>query len=603
MRALFAGLSVAAGLLLNAVSGTADPLPPFDPGKLPFDKRIPLPDFSALPAARCTGLLSLSLPHGRITEAHVVPAGSYHPPGTPADFNLPGLPKFCRVAGQATPTRDSLIKFEVWVPFDGSYRQRYLQVGNGGFSGAVVYTGLAEGIRRGYATASTDDGNQVFGSAEFAAGHPQKIIDYGHRALKETTDKAKLIVTTMMGRVPDRSYFHGCSNGGRQALMEAQRFPEDFDGIAVGAPANYFTHQFASFAWNARQIYRPPGDPSLEPLLQASRVPILSNAVRAQCAGRDGGLASDRFLTNPPACRVNFAPIQCTGSSIAACLTPTEVGIVQRLYTGPTHTVSGQQIFPGLEPGAEGHPLNWPLWLTGVPRLDGSGTNLSTQAFFGWGFFGYFVHGTLAYDIRTLNYSTDIDQVDADFGPALNAIDPDLTPFYERRGKLLQYHGFDDAAVAPRNSINYWGSAWTKMKQVRPALRRSDFDNFYRLFMVPGLGHCEGGPGANEFGNGVRGSAMDAEHDVMLALERWVESGVAPDRIIARHRRPDFERPLCPYPQLPRYDGVGVSSVASSWSCSIPPLIVKPDILLPKQAWKGPVPLPPMPKQRFRPGG
>lgn len=601
MRASLICLWAIAGLLLNAALGAAGPLPPFDAGKLPFDKRIPLPDVSPLPAARCTGLTALALPHGRINEAHVVPAGSYHPPGTPPDFILPGLPKFCRVAGQATPTRDSLIKFEVWIPIGGTYRQRYLQAGNGGFSGGIIYTALAEGIRRGYATASTDDGNQEPGSAAFAAGHPQKVIDYGHRSLKETTDKAKLIVSTLMGRGPDRSYFHGCSNGGRQALMEAQRFPEDFDGIAVGAPANYYTHQFSSFAWNAQQIY-PPAPAPPEPLLHATRVPILSAAVRAQCAGHDGGLASDTFLTNPPACHVNFAPIQCAGPATDACLTPAEISIVQRIYTGPTHAVSGVQIYPGLEPGAEGQPFNWPLWVTGLPK-PGGGSNLSAQALFGWGFFGYFVHGTPAYDIRTLNFSTDIDQVDTDFGPALNSIDPDLTPFYDRGGKLLQYHGFDDAAVAPRNSINYWGSVWAKMKQLRPAFRRSDFDGFYRLFMVPGLGHCEGGPGANEFGNGPRGAVLDAEHDVMLALEHWVEHGVAPARIVARHRAPNFERPLCPYPQLPRYNGVGNSSVAANWSCVVPPFVIKPNILLPKPVWKGPVPLPPLPKDRFKPGG
>ncbi len=601
MRASLICLWAIAGLLLNAALGLAGPLPPFDAGKLPFDKRIPLPDVSPLPVARCTGLTALALPHGRINEAHVVPAGSYHPPGTPPDFILPGLPKFCRVAGQATPTRDSLIKFEVWIPIGGTYRQRYLQAGNGGFSGGIIYTALAEGIRRGYATASTDDGNQEPGSAAFAAGHPQKVIDYGHRSLKETTDKAKLIVSTLMGRGPDRSYFHGCSNGGRQALMEAQRFPEDFDGIAVGAPANYYTHQFASFAWNAQQIY-PPAPAPPEPLLHATRVPILSAAVRAQCAGHDGGLASDTFLTNPSACHVNFAPIQCAGPATDACLTPTEISIVQRIYTGPTHAVSGVQIYPGLEPGAEGQPFNWPLWVTGLPK-PGGGSNLSAQALFGWGFFGYFVHGTPAYDIRTLNFSTDIDQVDTDFGPALNSIDPDLTPFYDRGGKLLQYHGFDDAAVAPRNSINYWGSVWAKMKQLRPAFSRSDFDGFYRLFMVPGLGHCEGGPGANEFGNGPRGAVLDAEHDVMLALERWVEHGVAPARIVARHRAPNFERPLCPYPQLPRYNGVGNSSVAANWSCVVPPFVIKPNILLPKPVWKGPVPLPPLPKDRFKPGG
>ena len=244
--------------------------------------RVP-PNFPQINTLRtsCKDLNALKLTGGKIIKAEIVPAGTFMTPTSPS-IPLPGLPKFCRVVGVATPTGDSTIGFEVWIPYDGSYRHRYLQVGNGGFSGDIVYGALAEGIRRGYATASTDDGSQMHGSAGFVLGHPQKVIDYGFRALKETTDKSKFIIHALMGAEPERSYFHGCSNGGREALMEAQRYPNDFDGIVAGAPANYFTHQFAAFVWNSVKIY-PPG--SVIPNLPPALLGVLSSAVQAQCAG------------------------------------------------------------------------------------------------------------------------------------------------------------------------------------------------------------------------------------------------------------------------------------------------------------------------------
>jgi feruloyl esterase len=243
------------------------------------------------------------------------------------------------------------------------------------------------------------------------------------------------------------------------------------------------------------------------------------------------------------------------------------------------------QIYPGLEPGAEAFPFNWPIWITG-PAFE---YPFSLQAKFGSQFFWHFFGNPTLADLRNVDVPVRVAEADTRFGMILNAVETDLRPFYDRGGKLLQYHGFDDAAVAPKNSINYWSGVSSRMRTL--GLTRADIDNFYRLFMVPGLGHCLLGEGANEFGNGIRGSAMDSRHDLMLALERWVEHGVAPERLIARHREPFFERPLCPYPKLPRYNGSGVATDAANWSCvaprsfqtKVPPFEPRPPFRVPIQ--------------------
>jgi Tannase and feruloyl esterase len=566
--------------------------PPALPGP-PLTRKLPpgLPgDFFKLrpPAfGDCTRLTRLVFPNGRVVSALIIDGGTFDPPG---DAPLEeGLPKFCRVTGTASTERGSLINFEVWIPFDGSYRSRYLQVGNGGFSGVVPYGALAEGIRRGYAAAGTDDGNPTPGSAAFAREAP-KLRDYGYRAIKETTDKAKSIIQEAMGAGPRRSYFHGCSNGGRQALMEVQRYPGDFDGVLAGAPANFFTHQFISFAWNTRANYQPA--PSLAKKILASHLPILSNEVRRQCAGTDGGLASDKFLTNPLACRVNFAPITCgAGGPPGTCLSEEQIETVKAIYDGPRYTAARGQIYPGLAPGAEDYPWNWPVWVTGVPA-----PAFGFQTQFGGGFFAHFVHGVDLYDLRNVTYgAADVAGVDDRFASILNSTEPNLSAFYDRGGKLIQYHGFDDAAVAPRNSIDYWASVEQRMREVRRRFGRADLDGFYRLFMVPGMAHCWAGLGATAFGNAERGSAMDATHDAMLALERWVERGIAPERIIAKSSvfvpGPAFERPLCPYPKLPRYNGRGDARNAANWSCAVPSLFPKrpADLIEPRPPFRVPI--------------
>jgi Tannase and feruloyl esterase len=531
---MFAAAAIAFGCSSSVL---AEPRPPF-PQEVRPDLRWRLPA-----AALCEGLRDLTWEDGsRIVSAAVVPYNA-----------TTRVPRHCAVRGIATPTSDSIITFEVWIPFDGrSYRNRYLQLGNGGFSGGIPHDQLRYGVQRGYAAAATDDGNQVLQSPAFVVGHPEKVIDYGHRSLKQTNDKAKDVIAALMGARPERSYFEGCSNGGRQALMVAQRYPADFDGIIAGAPANYFTHQFASFAWNAQKIYAPG---SVTSRLRPSSVSILSNEVRRQCAGRDGGLATDRYLTNPLLCRVNLGPITCAaGASTASCLTPAEAGIVRDLYAGPMHATTGEQIFPGLEPGAEDHAGNWGPWITGPVGASPFGL----QALYGSGFFGAFVNNTTApFDVRPMDVSAAIDVADARFAEVLNSTDGDLRAFHDRGGKLIQYHGFDDAAVAPKNSINTWASVAARMRSVRPGFMGANLNGFYRLFMVPGLGHCFGGDGANVLlGDPVTGARLDAGHDLYAAIERWVEAGEAPSRLIASHLEGaavTFQRPVCAYPTMPAF--------------------------------------------------
>lgn len=547
---------------------------------LPPDATIarPLEKFRPLTRIACGALTGLSLPNARVTFAELVSSGNFSVPGTPAGEppTFTGLPEFCRVVVVSRPTSDSVIGIEVWIPTE-RYRNRYLQVGNGGFSGSVVYAALADGVKRGFATASTDDGSQARGLASFAMGHPEKVVDYGHRALKETNDKAKAIIRALKGGGPARSYFHGCSNGGRQALMVAQRYPADFDGVLAGAPANNFTPQFSAFVWNAQKIYDRG---SVTSNLREERLQYLSRHILRQCAGHDGGLPSDNFLTNPLVCRPSLSGLVCDGPS---CLTASEVELAGAIYRGARRGDADVEIYPGYEPGAEAHKCNWSLWFTG--KAAGSEAcgwptpHFGFQAFFGWEFFRNFVHERPDWDYHDMNFSADVDRVDSMLGPILNATNPDLRAFRSRGGKLIQYHGWDDAAVAPKNSINYWASVEAEMAARTPGFDRDALDAFFRLFMAPGLAHCAAGPGLNSFGNAGKTSPFDADHDALLALERWVEEGVAPDRIIARHvpeaGEPSFERPLCPYPALPRYSGSGDPAVAANWNCVSAPALIR----------------------------
>jgi len=511
--------------------------------------------FRPVAAATCESLADLKLPNTTITMAQTVAAASFTPPSPggnmPIAASYKELPAFCRVAGVIKPTSDSEIKFEVWMPSAG-WNGKFHGIGNGGFAGSITYQGLAGALSRGYAAASTDTGHSGQ-DASWALGHPEKIVDYGHRAIHEMTEKAKSIIKAFYGDGPKRSYFASCSNGGRQALMEAQRYPNDYDGIIAGAPANYFTHILTGFAWNMQATLNDAAS-----YIPARKLKAIEATALAACDGRDG--VTDGVLDDPVKCGFDPSVLLCKGAESDECLTEKQVAALKKLYAGPRNA-KGKQIIPGFVPGGETGQSGWTAWITGPAPKGALQYFFSTQAF------ANMIYNNPAWDYKTFELERDGKLADEKLGAILNAVDPNLKAFKARGGKLILYHGWNDAALPPVNTINYFES-------VRAKLGKRESDAFMRLFMAPGMQHCGGGPGPNSFGIFVTSAQSDPRHDLTLALERWVEEGVAPDQIIAAKRQtadpksPVIRtRPLCPYPQVARYKGSGSTDDAANFAC------------------------------------
>lgn len=505
----------------------------------------------------CESLATLALTNATITSAVSIPTGSFKPPAGPGQpAPSADLPAFCRVAGVAKPTADSEIKFEVWLPATG-WNGKFQQVGNGGYAGTIPLAAMAQPLLRGYAAAGTDDGHTGGIDNSWAIGHPEKVIDFGYRAVHETSVQAKAIVRAFYGKDLARSYFVGCSDGGREGLMEAQRFPEDFIGIVAGAPANAWTHlQFAG-VWNERALHDDPAG-----YIPPSKLPVLQKAAVAACDALDG--VEDGLIENPRRCHFDPVVTQCKDADAPTCLTAPQVEAARKIYRGAHNPRTGARIFPGYSPGTEAVPGNWAVWMTGA----GAG-QASIGSIFGNSFFADFVFENPKWDFRTLNFDDDVKMADAKFASVLDSTNPNMTPFKARGGKLIQYHGWGDAAIAPQSSVDYYESVLAKMGKKT--------QDFYRLFMVPGMSHCGGGLGANVFGNGASIPQADATHDVVIALDRWVEQGATPDQIIATRfvdgnpaKGVAMTRPLCPYPKEAHYKGTGDTNVAANFACRIP---------------------------------
>ncbi len=454
--------------------------------------------------------------------AQPVAAGDFSPPPGAA---LKSLPAFCRVAATLAPSKDSEIKIEVWLPASG-WNGKFQAIGNGGWSGAIGYAALARALVQGYATASTDTGHSG-GSGSFALGYPEKLIDFAYRAVHEMTVRSKAIVSAYYGNGPKFSYWNGCSSGGKQGLKEAQRFPADFDGIIAGAPANYWTHLVAGSLWIAQAVHKDEAS-----YIPASKYPLIHKAVLEASDAMDG--VKDGVIEDPTRCRFDPKVLECKGSDSSMCLTPPQVEAVRKIYGPARNPRTGQEIFPGLEPGSE---LGW-------------GGLAGPQAFpIASDHFKYVVFKDPNWDWRTINFDTDVALADKIDDGMLNAMDPDLKAFIGHGGKLLMYHGWNDQLISPQNSINYYRS-------VAETLRGS-----VRLFMVPGMNHCAGGDGTSTF-------------DAVGALEQWVEQKHAPEQILASHMTNgtpgivDRTRPLCPYPQVAQYKGSGSTDDAANFVCA-----------------------------------
>ena len=509
-------------------------------------------------AQSCESLSQLKLPQTTIILAVSVPAGEFKSPEGPQANRSPlKVPAFCRVAGVIRPTADSDIKFEVWMPAE-NWNGKLYGVGNGGFAGSIDYRGLAEALGNGFAAAATDTGHEAGSTdARWALNHPEKIVDFAYRAIHLTAVTGKAMAQNFYGSAPRWSYFASCSDGGREALMEAQRFPADYNGIVAGAPANYWTHLLALAIWNIQALLDSPAS-----FIPSEKLPAISHAVLAACDARDG--VKDGVLNDPRQCHFNPRTLLCKGADSAACLTAPQVAALEKIYAGPSDS-NGQKIFPGFLPGAELGSNGWDTWITG--RAPGKSLDYA----FGTQFFSNMVFDNASWDFRTLNFDAGVQAADRKLAAVLNATNPDLTKFRKRGGKLIIFHGWNDPAIPALNTVDYYRNVVARMGY-EPAQR------FVRLYMVPGMQHCGGGPGPDSFGAYLRNGA-DPEHNMFSSLEHWVEHGKAPGEIIATKYKDaskpssgvEMTRPLCPYPEVTKYKGHGDTNDAANFFCTTAP--------------------------------
>lgn len=486
----------------------------------------------------CAALASLTIPNVVINAATAVAAGSFSPPGSTAPITLPA---FCRVEATARPTSDSEIKFEVWIPPTEAWNGKFQGVGNGGYMGSISYGAMATALRRGYATASTDTGH-AGDDLRFGQGHPEKLIDYGHRAVHVMTESAKLVIRNAAGRFAERSYFVGCSAGGQQALSEAQRYPEDYDGIIAGDPANNRIRQTFGFlsSWIATH------DADGSPLLTQAKLALLTKSAVAACDATDG--LKDGLIDDPRRCSFNPATLTCkAGADEATCLTAPQVAAAQRMYEGTKSPTTKKLIYTGWPRGSEGFGesagQSWRQYVTDPKEPSRVG------------FFKYWLFHDPNWDFRTIDWDRDLAFAEREL-PHMAAVETNLAPFKKRGGKLLSYTGWMDPVVPPQDTVAYYEGVTKAMGGLAAT------QSFYRLFMAPGMGHCAGGPGPNQF-------------DAVAALEQWVEKGVAPDTLVASHStggKVDRTRPLCVYPKVARYKGTGSIDEAANFTCVAAPV-------------------------------
>jgi feruloyl esterase len=491
----------------------------------------------------CERLAGERFPNTTITTAQAVTGGSFTPPGS--NNAMTNLPPFCRVAGVIAPTGESQILFEVWLPLQ-NWNGKFAGVGNGGWAGSVSFGALGEQLRRGYATASTNTGHEAapgVNAARFAFEKPEQLIDFAYRSHHETAMKAKALAQAFYSKAPERSYFVGCSSGGYEGLMEAQRFPTDYDGIVAGAPANNWTRLMAGDFDGTLAVFQDSASN-----LPASALGLLHRGALAACDSADG--VADGVLDDPRRCAFDPAALTCKASDApGTCLTPAQVEAARRVYRGLKDPTSGAQLYPGLAPGSE------PFW----PNRDPANPFPIPIAHYKW-----LVFADPNWDWKTFQFTDPADyqahvKAEARFAPILNATNPDLREFQKRGGKLLQYHGWNDQLISPQNSIDYYESVLTFFGTGKPDRTATvgDVPSFYRLFMAPGMAHCAGGSGPNTF-------------DMQAALEQWVERGVAPEQVVATRSTNgvvDRLRPLCVYPKVAVYSGKGDTNDAASFVC------------------------------------
>jgi len=486
----------------------------------------------------CADLVQLSLPDTVIRSALEVPAGPFPfgnvNPTCSSDIASPQLPAFCRVQASIGPGQ---IGFEVWLPLE-NWNGKFEGLGNHGFAGNIEYSDMGPELVKGYAVAGTDAGHQ--GNATAWMQNMQQIVDYGSRGIHEMTVKSKAIIEAFYGRAPKYSYFNGCSTGGKEGLMEAQRYPEDYHGINVGGSANFAQiHNRVQYVWSGQSTFgRTPPVP-----LSGATLTLINNAAVAACDALDGVV--DGVIDDPRSCPFQPASLLCeAGQTPGTCLTAAQVDALEKVYQGPRNPRTGEEIYPGLVRGSE---RGWGGSTVG-PGVSTADT-----------FFKFMVYNDPNWNFRTFNFDSDLAFTDAHFSQLLDAIDPDLSAFRKRGGKLLFSHLWSSNTHAATRSIEYY-------EQVAALLDGGEKDRgymfgktqeFFRLFMVPS---ASGSKGPDTF-------------DSMPYLERWIEQGIPPKSILASHKTGgvvDRTRPVCPYPERAVYQGSGSTDDAANFRCRGP---------------------------------
>lgn len=476
------------------------------------------------PAAQmsCSEVSSLRLSDVRISVAEpVAPSGD--------------AKAHCRVAGVIGKE----IHFELLLPDD--WNGRFFMGGGGGYVGAVTNS-VRSTVNQGYATSGTDTGHQANGlEAGWALNNAERQVNFGHLAIHRTAEVSKAIMRAYYGAHPEYSYFSGCSRGGGQALMEAQRYPQDFDGIVAAAPAFNWTGFMAAMIQNVQLNYPDPSKLDVA-VISTANLKLLESSVLEKCDDLDG--VEDGVMEDPRQCDFDLASIpSCAAGPGSDCFTKQQRAAIERIYAPAV--VAGEQVHPGWTFGGENAGAGWRTWIAGP---NGAFPNLHFA--FGTEFFKYFVYGDPDWDYSTYDFRT-WEQDTRFAGSFLDAIDPDLAEFEEHGGKLILWHGWSDPALSALSTIDYYED----VRQGDPAAR-----DHVRLFMLPGVLHCGAGPGPDRV-------------DWVDVIADWVENGNAPDQLVASKSQGGKvvrTRPLCPFPERAFYSDAGNTDEAASFECREP---------------------------------
>ena len=492
-------------------------------------------------AQNCAALVHATLTGATVTSAVFVPAGPMKldgGPGAPPPGGRPSappaplsVPAFCRVKGQAA----GAIGFELWLPAK-NWNGRLLSLGNGGFGGFIPTGGLADGVIQGYAVTANDTGHQ--GQDRGWMNDPALVRDWGHSATHLVTGPAKTLVRDFYGNPASYTYFSGCSTGGAQAMEEAEFYPKDYNGIVAGSPGMAYAHLMLSFLWGLKIATAHP-----DSLLAPAQLRLLHQAVLDQCGSQNG--VKDPWVDNPLACHFDVRTLQCPKGEGANCLTADQVQTAILMYQGPRNPRTGAVIYPGFALGSEDGwgGLQGPLARSFAIPLIGS-----------------LLYDNPRWDWHSFDWDRDVAELDRRVTPNISAVDPDLRALRAAGGKLIMYQGWSDPLNAQTLPINYRGEVIDVFAKDDGDQAEQKVDDFYRLFMVPGMGHCGGGIAPSKF-------------DSLGALRDWVEQGEAPQRIVATQTSASLgslpvSRPLCPYPRTAQWSGHADPNNAANFVCA-----------------------------------